>query len=189
MGWRAMLRARAAEARRQEREAHRWHRLLEKKRLERHRMAEFQQAAHDAAEFENRVALLTSVHRECGGLWDWYRVANAPAPAAPVKCGGREERARNALTRFKPSFWDRLFEREESKEANLKDAVRDARQRDEEDYQEELAAYEQTRYDWDASRQFATRVIVGDPVAYHEAIGQAHSFDDISEGDGDRRSR
>ena len=120
--------------------------------------------------------LLKSVHRECGGVWDWYSVANAPAPVAPAKSGGREERARAALTRFKPSFWDRLFEREETKEADLKDAVRDARQRGEADYQEEHAAYEQTRYDWEVNRQFAARVLAGDPVAYHEAIRVSFLF-------------
>ena len=48
------------------------------------RMAEHHRAAHEVALFENRIAMLTSMHKEAWRPWDWPAVAAAPPPPNPA---------------------------------------------------------------------------------------------------------
>lgn len=48
------------------------------------RMAEKQRAAHEVALHENRIALLTSLHKEPYRPWDWPKIQAAPQPPNPA---------------------------------------------------------------------------------------------------------
>lgn len=48
------------------------------------RMAERERAQHEVALFENRLSLLTSMHKEPYRPWDWQKVAAAPRPPSPA---------------------------------------------------------------------------------------------------------
>src|SRR5690349_15188265 len=49
-------------------------RELETKSRDAAAMAERERAAHEVAIFENRIAVLGSLHKESGGAWDWRTV-------------------------------------------------------------------------------------------------------------------
>src|SRR5262245_12570438 len=109
MGWRGILRDIQAASRRAEREAYRRHRSLEKQRQQYERMQEFERVRYEVELHENKIELLTSVHKECGTEWDWAGIRSAQPPVVPVRSYDHEQRARRALARYTPSIWDRLF--------------------------------------------------------------------------------
>lgn len=100
MSWRGIFRDLAAAARRGAREQHRKHQELlkrqqhaEKELLKRQqhvaKLGAAQRAAHEAAVaaqraahevelHENFIDRITSIHRDCGDVWNWSSVKNAP---------------------------------------------------------------------------------------------------------------
>src|SRR4051794_3444737 len=98
MGWKQFIRqAEAAsrryaresraEARRSERDVMRRHRELVVQRREHakasalmEKEAARQQASDEVEEYDNYIAMLTSVHGDCGDRWDWRAVATMAPP-------------------------------------------------------------------------------------------------------------
>src|SRR5689334_2080139 len=69
VGWTSGL------GRRDERPARRERRELDARANDVDRMEERERAAHEVASFDNRVALLSSLHKEAWRPWDWAAVA------------------------------------------------------------------------------------------------------------------
>jgi len=181
MGWKGTLRSIQAAQRRAEREAQRRQRELERQRKHLEKMQELERAAYEFQIHENRIALLLSVHKECSNTWDWEAIRSCEPPVKPAKSHTCEESAQATLDGFKPGAFDKLLKRTESKRNELVRAVAEARQADEKEYQEALQVYEQEYADWEATREFAGRILAGSVEAYLDAIRQTDPFSDISE--------
>src|SRR5260370_843494 len=93
-----------------------------------------EQAALEAQLYENRVELLRSMQKECGPVWDWKGIKEAPTPVVQVQKNDRETDAQSALDNFQPTFWDKLFRKVEAKRQGLSDAVDAARAADAKEY-------------------------------------------------------
>lgn len=180
MGWRGVLRDLQAASRRAERAAYRQQRVLEKQRQQFERMQEREQNAYEVEVYENQIELLTSVHKECGEVWDWKAIREAPPPDIPDRSDKHERRARSSLLHYEPSFLDRIFRRSESKREELEEAIEAARRNDQEDYHRSLQTYQRDKAGWEHSRRFAARVLAGDIDAYVEAIQETNPFSDLS---------
>jgi hypothetical protein len=139
-----------------------------------------EQVRHVVEFYENRIDLLTSVHKECGSEWDWHAIQSARPPAVPARKDSHEQRARRALAGYTPSIWDRLFGRTEARREALQEAIEEARHRDKRDYKQAVEEYHAAKADWENSRQFAARVLQGDRSAYTEAIRETNPFGDLA---------
>jgi hypothetical protein len=181
MGWKGTLRSIEAAQRRSEREAQRRRRELERQRKQLEKMEELQRAAYEVQVYENYIDVLLSVHKECSGVWDWEAIRCSEPPTEPTKSSTHEEAAQAELSAFKPGVLDKMLGRVETKRDDLVRAVEEARQVDEEEYQEALQAYEQEHADWEASCELANRILAGDVEAYVDAIRQTDPFSDVSE--------
>jgi len=180
MGWRGILRDIQAASRQAERDAHRRQRALEKQQTLDARMQDFEQVRYEVELYENRMELLTSVHKECGSEWDWHAIQTAPCPSVPAREDVYEQGARRALERYRPSIWDRLFRKTQAKRESLQKAVEESRLRDKRDYHQALKDYQGSKADWENSRQFAARILKGDVSAYTEAIRETSPFGDLT---------
>ena len=181
MGWKGTLRSISAASRRAEREARRRQRELERQRKQIEKMQELERAAYEVQDYENHVDLLLSVHRESSDAWDWEAIQSSEPPVKPTTSHTREETARATLDAFRPGLFDKALGRTESRREALAEAVEQAREEDEREYQEALWAYERDYADWKATCDLARGILAGDPKAYIEAIKQTDPFSDISQ--------
>lgn len=181
MGWRGALRSIAAAQRAAAREAVRQHKQYERMAKHEAKLEALRQAAFEVERYENWIARITSVHRDCGSPWDWSQIVAAPAPVSPSATNAAELHAQQAVDRYEPSFADRLFRRGEKKRAALRAAVEAARAQDSAANaaaQQEFAA----RYsDWDDMRGLASRIVAMDPGAFRDATGELNPFEELSE--------
>ena len=143
-------------------------RLAEEK--ERQKADELRENEFKAAEAENYIDVIKSVHKECENDMDWQAATETPPPFVKGQKGPRELEAEKALANYKPGFADKFFGKTEKSRKQLEDAVEDARKIDAQEFA-----------DWQDSYKFAQRVIDGDIDAYLEVIEEADPFEDLVE--------
>ena len=139
--------------------------LREQEKLERLRLNQL-----EVEEFENTIEMLKSVHTECSKPIDWHKEANTPPPFEPGTVGPNEQSAVRRLEEYRPSFFDRLLKKEEQRRQELRQAVEEAKKKDQE-------ALEQ----WRSRVELAKRVLDYDPEAYVLVLQNENPFDDIAE--------
>src|SRR5262245_1042193 len=96
MGWKSQLRAFHAAERRQQREAQKRFRELERKAKEQAKLSTIEQARLEVESFESGLEVLLSLHKEQGEAWDWLELAAALPPHAPRKFARHELKAKQA---------------------------------------------------------------------------------------------
>lgn len=173
MTWRGALRSIQADMRRMEREAQRRQRELERTQIS-------DQAAYEVRVYENRVDLLTSVHKECGANWDWENILAQKPPEPPLAMHNNEDQAQEKLRRFMPNIFDKLLGRIDSKRTALSNAVETAKEQDKASHAKAISEYEDATLDWQEAQKLAGRITSGDEAAYLEAIEETNPFSDIS---------
>lgn len=181
MGWKGTLRSIAAAQRRAEREAKRRQRELERRRKELEKMREIEQAAYEVQVFENYIDVLASIHKDCSESWDWDSIRSSPPPSKPENINKNENKARKEYEEFKPRLMDKIFGRVESKKRELKSAIYQGAQDDEDLFREAMNKYETDYADWEAIRDLAGKLLEKDQNAYLDAIRQTDPFSEINQ--------
>ena len=180
MTWRGALRSIEAASRRMEREEQRRQRELERQAQAYEKMQQLEQAAYDVEVYENRIDMLKSVHKECGGEWDWQAIYSQEALAAPTQGADFENAALAKLRAFKPNLVDKILGRTKSKITALNDAVEAQKQQDIAEYKQALKDHQEELEDLEEAKKLANRIIQGEESAYLEAIEETDPFSDIS---------
>ena len=91
-----------------------------------------------------------------------------------------ENAATGRLHRYKPSIFDRLLGRVNTKLAVLNDEIEAAKEQDKAAFRQAMSAYEESKIDVEEARQLAKRILTGDTSGYLEAIEETDPFSDIS---------
>jgi len=120
MGWKSQFRATQATERRQQRDAQKRFRELERQAKEQAKLSAIEQARLEVESFESGLEVLLSIHKEQGDVWNWPELATALPPHTPSKF------ARHAL---------------KAKQALDIQALDEAHAQDEREYQEALQSY------------------------------------------------
>jgi len=181
MGWKGALRSMEAAARRAEREAKRQHNELLRQQKRIQKMLERERAAFEVQLYENRIDLLRSIHKDCGPIWNWHTVYSSSAPAVPTKSHNRTKAAQLALNMFRPTFWDKVFRRVETKRNELTLALEQAEKADANEYLEAVSNHEKEMADWEEMRRIASRVLAGDHQSFKEVIEEIGPFREVSD--------
>jgi hypothetical protein len=152
---------RAAKARQRE---------LERARKEMAKLSAIEQARLEVAEFENRIELLLSLHKESSPVIDWETFGSLLPPCPPIRAPRRElayllDQARN---------WPATIRADGTADASV------GIPEDEAAYQTALLGYERTLADWIRVRALAKRVLAGEPRAYTEALSEFSNLAEIS---------
>jgi hypothetical protein len=170
MGYKAELRAIQAAERRQQREAQKRLRELERQTKEQAKLSAIEQARLEVEIHENRLELLLSVHKEQGPTWDWSAVAASLPPHRPQKTTYHEFRAKQRAALLLPG----------QREASAP-ALEQARSQDEEACQQSLAAYARDKAEWEKLKNLSHRILAGEPQAYSEALVELSPLAEISD--------
>jgi hypothetical protein len=144
---------------RSERPARRAQRELDAKEKQVDAMQERERAAHAAASFDNRIALLTSLHKDAWRPWDWQAVANSPPPVAPAAPAVPPAASAEA----RPSLMDRMLG------ADRASAPQPAGP--------PSAAHAQ----WQWYQRLAAGIVAGDAAAYEAAIEHLSPFQELAQ--------
>jgi hypothetical protein len=178
------MRAAEADSRRRYRQAeraavqHRRQLMAYEKELAKHN--ERARAAHEAAEFQNYLDLLVSLHKDCGEAWDWEMHRSAPQPPAPQPSNRNELIATEALRTYVPGFFEKLFGGAKKRTSSLELGIAHARAADQEEYGRMFHQHQSDTELWNWRRALAARILTGDAAAYPEALGHAGAFEEIS---------
>lgn len=154
-----MIRAQEAARRRQQREAQRSLRDLERRSKEQEKLSALERARLEVDTHDKRLEVLLSIHKEQGGTWDWVAIASLLAPLPP---------RRSSFLGFKATQRALVSTPKQYPDADA--AVELARASDERLFQEASAHYSQQAAEWTKLTSLATRVLAGQEEAYKEAL-------------------
>jgi len=160
MGWKGTLKAIQAAERRQERDAQKRLRELERQSKEQAKLSAIEQARLEVSTYESRLEVLLSVHKEQGEVWDWFEFASALPPHSPRRFSRHELKARQRAT-------SQTFD--------------EACAEDEREFQEALQAHSQEIAEWEKMKAIARRILAGEHKAYTEALVQFSVLAEISD--------
>lgn len=181
MGIKGFIRTVGAAQRQAERAARRRQRELERQQKEYNRMQELAQASYEVECYENKIDLLLSVHKECESTMNWEKIKMSSPPPRPSMNNINENTARGNLDDFKPGLFTKLFGQVEKKQDKLKQAVEDAKAKDENDYRNAIKEYEENLTNWKETHALAEKICAGDTGAYCQAIKEINPFSEISQ--------
>lgn len=142
---------------------------LAKRAKEHERLSALEQAKLEVETFENEIAVLLSVHKECREAIDWPRLAAALPPPLPFNREGGEAatRLKNLMPRLVGDFTD------------VEPAIRAARSKD----RDELAAAERAHFeqaaDWTGRIALARGVRAGVAAAYENVLNDEDPFEEL----------
>lgn len=167
MGYQAIVRAAAAAERRQQRDAKKRQRELERQTREMAKLSALEQARLEVATFENNLEVLLSVHKEQTDPVDWMGISASLPPVPPHKQSNHELKVRRRLA--VSAGWQ-----------NASAMIEQAQQKDEHEYQEALQQHAQKHAEWKKLSSLAQRVLSGEPKAYIEAINDLSPFAELA---------
>jgi hypothetical protein len=179
MSFKKTLRSIEAAQRRSERESRKRQRELERQQKEKEKMEDVERANYDVQVYENRIDVLTSIHKECGNDWNWEDILLSSAPIEPSKSNVHENEARDILNNYEPGLSDKFLRRGDKKRLEFQKAVELAIEEDNNEYANSIQEYEQELDYWNLTHDLAKRILSKDVDAYIEAIEQVGSFEEI----------
>jgi len=181
MSVKGFMRSVVAAQRRNEREALRRQRELEKEQQQYHKMQELEQAQYEVQVYENKIEVMTTLHKQCSNQIDWDSIVNLDKPIEPKREETNERKAKSAFENYTPSSFDKLFSKADKKIEKLKNAIAEGARVDEGEYQRLKQNYEADYENWKKSTKLASRIVFGDIEACIEAINEINPFSEISQ--------
>ena len=180
MSWKGTARSITSAINKLERESLRRQRELEKQRQNYERMQAAEQAAYEVQVYENYIDVITSLHKESNEIIDWSIIRSKKIPEKPIKGQINEEKARNELTSYKPTFFDKVFNLIDKKIRKLESAISKGKRLDEEIYNKKYREYEKEFAELSMMIDLADRILSGEGEAYIESIKHIDPFSEIS---------
>jgi hypothetical protein len=166
MGWKAELRAVEATQRRQERDAKKRQRELERQAKEMAKLSAIEQARLELETYDNALDVLLSVHKEESGAFDWLAIAASLPPVPPRRQSQNESKARQRLAIAPPR-------------PDAEALIEQAKNQDEGEFQSAIKEYEADNDEWSKMSCLARRILAGDSDAYIAAIEQLSPFSEL----------
>ncbi len=169
----------AATIRRREREAARYRRELALEAKHRDKWLAVKHAQYEVQVYENQIAFVLSMHKDCGPIWEWSAVLASQPPPIPERTNVFETAAREAAVRYSPGFFEKLFSNVERRRAELQQAILEGQGQDVAAYAEAYSAYiaQVELLQW--QQRMAHGVMSGDVAAYATVVEELAPFDEL----------
>lgn len=180
MGWKGVVRSISAASRAAARERERQQRQYQKRMAAVAKQQVMDDAQEAAEEYEAYVAALVNLHADGVDSVDWQAKSRAESPPPPMRSDAHEIKARTAYDKYRPSIMDKILGRKDRRLAELRMAIESAKQRDEDDYKRDHAAYLTRLQDLEAEKSLADALLSFDSQAFLETIEDADPFSAIS---------
>ncbi|MBI1178756.1 hypothetical protein GC207_15095 [bacterium] len=181
MGWKGLIRSVAAAERRYQRDLVRQNRQAERVRKLQEKLDELEHAQLLLAQYKERIEQLTGIHHTCGEGVKWGEMLEVEAPEKPIQLYTNRTIAECKLANFKPTIFDRILGRVQTKRACLELDVTRGEERDAEEYQQASTNYERLFAEHQNRVALAQAVMEGDVEAYASAIEDLTPFGEIQD--------
>jgi hypothetical protein len=132
-----------------------------------------------AAQYNEYIEILTSLHKHNSEPIDWNSVKKTPPPLEKAADNKKEKQARQKLLSYSPSLLDKLFNNKEKRIKDLTTALDQAIVTDKADYESYLSDYQLAVTDWQRRQKIAEGVLAKDTAAYALAIEYFKPFTEI----------
>jgi hypothetical protein len=159
-----------AAQRRLVRDAQKRHREFERQAKERAKLSVAEQAKLEVDIYENRLDVLSSVHKEQGEIWDWVALAVSLPPPFPQKNSNHELRTKQLM----------LVSNSREKDG-LESAIEQARLQDEQELKDAIQHYNTEKGEHEKMRNLALRILAKDHKAYMEALVEFSPLRELSD--------
>jgi hypothetical protein len=170
MGWKGTLRAMEAAQRRQQRDAQKNQRELDRRNKELAKLSAIEQAKLEVETYENQLEVLLSVHKEQGEEWNWMALAAALPPVSPQKNSYHEVKARQNVLVLHPH-----------KREGAETTITQAQNLDEQTFQDALKTYADDKAEWEKLKHLALRILAGEHKAFIEALVELSPLGEITD--------
>ncbi len=180
MGWKGNLRKLNSTLNKIDRESKRKYRELEKRQKERQKMEELEQAKYDVEVYENYIEQIQSLHKEGSEKIDWIALKNEQAPIEPLLEYTKKQEAEFIYNNFKPNFFHKIFKRVEKKKQSLLKKVEEAKNIDEQNYEQNKINFKKEFNEWKEQVELATKILNNQEEAFLDVIKQLNPFDEIN---------
>jgi O6-methylguanine-DNA--protein-cysteine methyltransferase len=175
------IRSYGAAVRRMEREQQRKARESAKRFKEQQKLQEIKNAQQAVADWEDYVETLQSIHKNCTTPVDWNQIKNTNKPIEPILESKHEIIAINKLENFKPSFFDKLFGLTQKKINRLKDLLKQAKAKDNKEYDVNYKEYLDELNNWQELQEISNGIKNKETDFYKKALQYFDPFSDIGE--------
>lgn len=172
MGWRGTTRSLVAAGRRIDRANKRAAREQAAYTREVAKLEAEAQAEAAVAAFEELCDDLASVHCAEADPIKWSMIASAKEPRPDEPSNAEEYKARRALERYQPGFFDRLFKLDGKRRAKLEALIPVGVRLDREQNERAAHQFAQRLASWKASVELAKGVMAGEPTAERRALDE-----------------
>jgi len=135
---------------------------------EQRKMEELEYARFQVELYENKLDQIRSIHHECDEPVDWQEVFHRSPPFQPGQEGPNTIAARQKQQSYRPGFFDRLLNKDETKMQELYQDIEKAKLQDQE-----------ILNDWNYMHTIAGRMLNRDIDAYFEVIQEFNPLDDL----------
>ncbi|MEH7252863.1 DUF4236 domain-containing protein [Neobacillus niacini] len=132
------------------------------------KMQELEYARFQVDLYENRLEQIRSLHHECDNPIDWQEVYHRSPPFKIGQEGPSTLAARQKQQSYRPGFFDRLLNKDDSKMQQLYEDIEKAKIHDQE-----------LLNDWNAMHTIAGRMLNRDIDAYLEVIQEFDPLEDL----------
>lgn len=156
--------------RRQQREAQRRLRELERQAKEQAKLSAIEQARLEVQTFENQLEVLLSVHKEHGEVWDWTAIAASLPPPLPRRNARNEQREKQRIAVLPP---------EQRQLGQI--LIDQARLKDDDEFQKISQLYSEQMVEWEKLKGLAHRILAGEHKAFTETLVELNPFAEISD--------
>lgn len=140
-----------------------------------------QNAATEAEEYANYVAMLISIHTDCSEPWNWHAVTMSRPPDEPARYNPAETAARAARQAHSPSFFDKMFGGAKQQRARLEEAVQRGIALDQQNYEAAMQNYHTRLSQWNYQIKLAPGVMSLVPDACRAALQYVGAFDELDD--------
>jgi len=137
------------------------------------------QQSGEAAQFEQYMDALVSLHTEWGDAWDWQAVSQTAPPAPPHQDTTAQVSARMALENYQPGFIDRLSGTAKANRTRLEAELANAIAADTAKYEAAQLRHRQDHQVWENSMRLAPNVLRLNLQACKEALKHSGAFEEI----------
>jgi hypothetical protein len=159
--------------RRVQREEQKQARELERRLKEMAKLGELERAKLEVEAFENQIALLRSIHKECGEVWNWDIIAFSLPTAPPRKFSEHETNTQLRLAMLKAK-------QHQITEEEIQRALEQARAQDEHEFLRAGQDHIKQTAERARLKGLACRVLNGDPKGYAEALAEFSPLAELS---------
>lgn len=145
---------------------------LKKRQSMANKLEEIERNKLEVEMFENKIDMIKSIHKECDEKIEWDLLIESlpPFELSSTQKGPREQEAINNLENYKPSFFSKMFKKQEDEINKLKDAIEVAREEDKQEYEA-----------WENLVDTAKKIVNKDIDVYFDVIEEFRPLDDLLE--------